>query len=149
MIGCRRGLRAVGVALAGVGVAFAVIAVLWVVEIPHDSVTSSDVEGTWVSSSKEAPGVLTLRLDGEAEAEGLTVYDHVADPVAVLGVDIDGFGEWRLYAGRVSVSIQDADDDEFLFQMFVMSSPLRGMFLRAIVGDPDAPRAVQDFRPAD
>lgn len=48
--------RVVWLALAGIGVATVVFAVLLLIEAPNQNATASDVEGKWVSMSKGCTG---------------------------------------------------------------------------------------------
>ncbi|GAA5212352.1 hypothetical protein GCM10025774_36710 [Microbacterium kyungheense] len=130
-----------------------VVAILLVVvasaQLVDEGASAMQVSGTWASSSSEAPGTIAIETDGTAAASGLTVLDQRADPARVLGTGIEGTGSWTLDRGQLKVVIADEAGTEYELHMFVMRTPLRGQFLRVVVGDPDGPRATQDFWRAD
>lgn len=135
---------------------FAVLVVIvamggWVIwgltEVVNERVASDELIGTWVSSNPDAPGTLTLREDGTAQARNLTVFDRNAtDPIKTVAVDLAGEGEWAQFGYNLQVILEPAAGGEVDLALLIISSPFRGTTIRAIVGDPDGPALQQIFR---
>ncbi|MFE1643949.1 hypothetical protein ACFM35_00030 [Microbacterium sp. P01] len=137
------------VAIAGAVVFAGVVAAAAVVgntERTVDTLAAEDLIGTWISTTAEGPGNLVLQPGAQAELRDLTIFDQSNFySVAVLGESINSSGQWVLAGDHLAVDFT-LDGEESRWTLLVMSSPIGGVSLQAIVGDPDAPGVRQTFQ---
>lgn len=130
--------------LAVAGVVVVVAVVLLMLPVRTDSATEGDVAGRWVSINADAPGELVLEQGGVARSVDLTFYNQRSKSEQIQASDVTADGTWTVVEGQVYVEFVH-DGEQIDLVLFVVTSPLGGTSLEAIVGDPDAPRVVQKF----
>ncbi|GAA1916090.1 hypothetical protein GCM10009775_05690 [Microbacterium aoyamense] len=114
-------------------------AVFGFADYPVDSLAPEQVTGRWVSTTREAPGELTIALDGSAYSTNLTILDpHYSNPPIVVAQGLTAEGGWVIGGDNVSVVLED-DGRRIQFPLLARSSPFQGLTLRTYVGDPDGP----------
>ncbi|MCW3493233.1 hypothetical protein [Microbacterium sp. SSM24] len=134
----------VSLAIAAVISLFALLAVS-----PDENATMEGLSGVWVSTSDEAPGTLILNADGTARLEHLTAFDTWADPKEKIADNLSADGTWSLHGYNLQVRPDPAGPGPELFPMIVYKSAIVGNTIEMIVGDPDGPRFVQEFKRSD
>ncbi|MFE1664555.1 hypothetical protein [Microbacterium sp. P02] len=109
-----------------------------------DSVTEEKIVGTWESVTRDAPGQLIMMEGGKVEARGLTLLDpYSRDEATPLATNLTGEGSWVLVAPIVDIDLLGGDQTSV--PLLAISSPLGGVTLQAVIGDPDSPTFTQVF----
>lgn len=114
---------------------------------PADDVEASSLTGTWVSTSRKAPGSFEISEGGAITLNDLTFMTEQGVSLPPEFRTVSASGNWEQYGSQLGVRLR-ADGESLSWDLGIYRNLIGGLTLQAIAGDPDSPTFTQVFTKA-